>query len=92
MGNRSLYKYCSIVRFGDKDMPAGSIVPSNPSTWPKPDFSGSSAITVFLVILTGSFSLGQIIPSFTALVKVGEKWAGKKYLRAGLAVTCNEQT
>lgn len=52
------------------DMPDDAVVdPYNPATWPKPKFSGSSAITVFLVILIGAFSLGQVIPSFTALVK-----------------------
>lgn len=44
---------------------------NDPSTWPKPEFSGSSAITVFFVILMGAFSLGQIIPNITALIKVG---------------------
>ena len=46
------------------------IVPSDPSTWPKPKFSGGNAITVFLVILTGAFSLGQVIPNSTELLKV----------------------
>ncbi|XP_026194305.1 ABC transporter B family member 21 [Cyclospora cayetanensis] len=43
--------------------------PADPNTWPKPAFSGGSAITVFLVILIGAFSLGQVIPNCTALIK-----------------------
>ncbi|CDJ62057.1 ATP-binding cassette protein subfamily B member 2, putative [Eimeria necatrix] len=42
---------------------------NDPSTWPKPAFSGASAITVFFCILIGAFSLGQIINNVTALVK-----------------------
>lgn len=43
---------------------------NDPSTWPKPEFSGASAITVFFCIFIGAFSLGQIINNVTALVKV----------------------
>ncbi|CDJ37521.1 ATP-binding cassette protein subfamily B member 2, putative [Eimeria tenella] len=42
---------------------------NDPSTWPKPEFSGASAITVFFCIFIGAFSLGQIINNVTALVK-----------------------
>lgn len=46
-----------------------TVDPNDPTTWPEPEFSGASAITVFFVILIGAFSLGQIIPSITALIK-----------------------
>ncbi|CDJ59412.1 ATP-binding cassette protein subfamily B member 2, putative, partial [Eimeria maxima] len=42
---------------------------ADPTTWPKPQFTGGTAITVFFVILIGAFSLGQIIPNITALLK-----------------------
>lgn len=42
---------------------------ADPSTWPRPQFSGGTAITVFFVILIGAFSLGQIIPNISALIK-----------------------
>lgn len=66
--SKSVTTVCTLLHPADLPTP---VDPDDPLTWPKPEFSGSAAFTVFMVVLMGAFSLGQVIPNTTALLKVG---------------------